>query len=167
MQCRISMYWYSSQQLTTMVSSGFSCFRQPEVSRSLLSHVGPLSFHQERCDDTPKDRKSLSCRDTFYLLFWMVAVPGKSSDIKLGASGAKVSLLFNYPMPTCSLSLPLKDPPDPSKGSWQRCSSRPRAMCTAGTEGTKKAKTTKFSKQIQNQHEVRWTLEHSHQHHIT
>lgn len=70
MQCRVSVYRYSSQQL----------------SRSLLSHRGPLSFHQERREDTPKDRTSLSCRDaTILLVFSTVTLPGRS-------------LLFNYPM---------------------------------------------------------------------
>lgn len=46
--------------------------------------------------------------------------------------------LFNYLMPTRALALPLKDPPDPSRGSWRRRSSRPRAAPTAGTDRTKK-----------------------------
>lgn len=63
MQCRISMYWYSSQQLTTVVSSGFCCFCHPAAGRPSLWHPGPLSFHHERCDDTPRESTSLSCSD--------------------------------------------------------------------------------------------------------
>ncbi|TNN73282.1 hypothetical protein EYF80_016445 [Liparis tanakae] len=68
MQCRISMYWYSSQQLSTVVCSGFCWFCwfcwfcHPEEGRPWTSQPGPLSFHHERCDDTPRERTSLSCR---------------------------------------------------------------------------------------------------------
>lgn len=63
MQCRISMYWYSSQQLSTVVSSGFCWLCHSAEGRPSLSHPGPLSFHHERCDDTPRERISLSCSD--------------------------------------------------------------------------------------------------------
>ena len=62
MQCRISMYWYSSQQLSTVVSSGFLWFCHPAEGRPALSQPGPLSFHHERCEDTPRESISLSCR---------------------------------------------------------------------------------------------------------
>lgn len=63
MQCRISMYWYSSQQPSTVVNSGFGRSCHPAEGRPPLSHPGPLSFHHERCDDTPRQSMSLSCRD--------------------------------------------------------------------------------------------------------
>lgn len=63
-QCRISMYWYSSQQLTTVVRSGFCWFCHSVEGRLSPPHPGPWSFHQEWCDHTPKERTSPSCRDT-------------------------------------------------------------------------------------------------------
>lgn len=68
MQCRISMYWYSSQQLSTVVSSGLCGPCHPAAGRPRLSHPGPLSLHHERCDDTPRERTSLSCSEADEML---------------------------------------------------------------------------------------------------
>lgn len=64
MQCNTSMYWYSSQQLTTVVSSRFCCFCHSAAGRLWLRHPGPLSLHHERCEVTPSERTLLSCINT-------------------------------------------------------------------------------------------------------
>ena len=67
MQCRNSMYWYSSQQLSTVTSSGFSWLGHPAEGRPAggpLSQPGPWSSHQERWEDIPRDKMSPSCKHT-------------------------------------------------------------------------------------------------------
>jgi len=60
-QCRTSMYWYSSQQLRTVTSSGFSRLCHPGEAGVVVAQPGPWSRHQDGWEDRPRDRMSLSC----------------------------------------------------------------------------------------------------------
>lgn len=81
---------------------------------------------------------------TIYLVFTIVTVPGRSSDVELGASGAKALLIFNYLMPTCWLLLPLKTPQQLTKMF------QPQQRAQQVPAGPKRQKLQKYANMFRN-----------------
>lgn len=93
------------------------------------------SKQQEECDDTPKN--NLSC-------IYNCDSSCRSSDVELGASGAKALLIFNYLMPTCWLLLPLKTPQQLTKMF------QPQQRAQQVPAGPKRQKLQKYANMFRN-----------------